>query len=211
MGCLFEDINLYIPTRLPLPHSLSSSCHFPIQVPPLSTESADNLISSKMSGAARRRGGRGRPDNTSDASSRRSLGNPAAPPGGFDGPASRGSASGPGSAGRGRGQSNPPSAAESAADSQPTSPGVAQTGLASTPTPQAGSQPDSRAGASPASQMPIRTDPARDNPPSYFDHMKNIDLPPSFYNFDREVCRSAGFLVLLHYCFTSLLSWSPNA
>ena len=141
-----------------------------------------------MSGAARRRGGRGPTDDTSDASSRRSLGTPAAPPGGFDGPASRGSASGPGSTGRGRGQSNPPSTAGSAPGSQPTSPRITQTGSANLATPQAGSQPGSRAGAPPAYEAPGRGDPAREDPlPRYTDSMKNIDLPPSFYNVNREV------------------------
>lgn len=138
-----------------------------------------------MSGAARRRGGRGPTDDTSDASSRRSIGTPAAPPGGFDGPASRGSASGPGSTGRGRGQSNPTSTADSTPGSQPTSPRISQTGIAP---PQAESQPGSRTGAPPpASQAPIRGDPAREVQALYTDSMKNIDLPPSFYNVNREV------------------------
>ncbi len=134
-----------------------------------------------MSGAARRRGGRGHTDDSSDPSSRRGVGTPAAPPGGFDGPASRGSAS------RGRGQSNAPSTAGSAPISEPTSPPVAQTGFANVATPQAGSQPGSRAGAPPASQVPIHGDPARESQPLYTDSMRNIDLPPSFYNVNREV------------------------
>jgi hypothetical protein len=177
-----------------------------------------------MSGAARRRGGRGPNDDTSEASSRRSLGTPTAPPGGFDGPASRGSASGPASAGRGRG-SNPPSAAGSAPSSQPTSPRLSQTGFGTMTTSQAGSQPGSRAGAPPASQGPMRGDPARDQQSSYFDQMKNVDLPPSFYNFDervRDLCLlTAELFLLLHYSFTSfrafvsqsmnpLLHWSTN-
>jgi hypothetical protein len=136
-----------------------------------------------MSGAARRRGGRGHTDDTSDPSSRRGAG----PPGGFDGPASRGSASGPGSTGRGRGQSNAPSTAGSAPSSEPTSPPVAQAGFANVAAPQAGSQPGSRAGAPPASQAPTRGDPARESQPLYTDSMRNIDLPPSFYNVNREV------------------------
>lgn len=145
-----------------------------------------------MSGAARRRGGRGPTDETSDTSSRRTLGVPAAPPGGFDGPASRGSASGPGSTGRSRGQSNPPSAAGSAPGSQPTSPRLSQTGFTTMATPQAGSQPGSRAGAPLASEAPARGDPALDKEKetSYYDQMKNIDLPPSFYTIRSKVCLS---------------------
>jgi hypothetical protein len=145
-----------------------------------------------MSGAARRRGGRGPTDDTSDASSRRSIGTPAAPPGGFDGPASRGSASGPGSTGRGRGQSNPASTADSAPGSQPTSPRISQTGIGNVAPPQAESQAGSRAGAPPASQAPIRGDPAREVQALYTDSMKNIDLPPSFYNVNREVSLTYG-------------------
>jgi len=161
-----------------------------------------------MSGAARRRGGRGTADDASDASSRRTLGTPAAPPGGFDGPASRGSASGPGSTGRGRGQSNPSSAAGSAPGSQPTSPRLNQTGFATMTTPQASSQPGSRAGAPPASQVPIRGDPAREDQPSYYDQMKNIDLPPSLYNVHSKVCLSnIDSLIVLHYSFTSFVAF----
>ena len=160
-----------------------------------------------MSGAARRRGGRGRKENPSETSSRPSLGTPAAPPDGFDGPASRGSASGPGPTGRGRGSSNPPSAAGSAPGSQPTSPRLSQTGFGtmtpSEPTPQ----PGSRAGAPPASQGPVRGDPARDNQPLYTDAMRNIDLPPSFYNFNREVrelrLSTIDFFIMIQHPFTS--------
>ena len=149
-----------------------------------------------MSGAARRRGGRGGrgPANEmSDTSSRRgggqSIGIPAAPPGGFDGPASRGSASGPpGSQSQRRGSnapSNAPSAPGSAPQSQPTSPHLSQGQFGNLPS----SQPGSRAGAPLTAQEPPRGDPARDpaNRPKFTDSLKNVDLPPSFYNINHEV------------------------
>ena len=140
-----------------------------------------------MSGTARRRGRGGNPnDNVSDNSSRPSLGTPAAPRGGFDGPASRGSASGPGSAGRGRG-SNPPSAADSAPTSQPTSPHISQEGFGTITTSQPTSQPSGGADAPPAPQGPVTGDPARERQDYYTDQFKNVDLPPSFYNFDQRV------------------------
>ncbi len=146
-----------------------------------------------MSGAARRRGGRGPTNEMSDTSSRRgepqSLGTLAAPPGGFDGPASRGSASGPpGSQGASavRRGSNTPSQPGTAPQSQPTSPrlGQGQFGIMS------GSQPGSRAGAPPAAPEPPRRDPALDpgKDAKLTDSLKNVDLPASFYNMNREVC-----------------------
>jgi hypothetical protein len=129
-----------------------------------------------MSGTARRRGRGGNPnDNVSDNSSRPSLGTPAAPRG-----------SGPGSTGRGRG-SNPPPAASSAPESQPTNPPVSQEAFGAITTSQPTSQPGGRAGASPAPQGPVTGDPARERQDYYTDQFKNVDLPPSFYNFDERV------------------------
>jgi hypothetical protein len=136
-----------------------------------------------MSGTARRRGRGGNPnDNVSDNSSRPS-GTPAAPRGGS---ASRG----PGSAGRGRG-SNPPAAAGPAPAPQPTSPPVSQQASGVTTTPKPASEPAGRASAPPAPQGPVTGDPARERQDYYTDQFKNVDLPPSFYNFDdrvRDLC-----------------------
>ena len=137
-----------------------------------------------MSGTARRRGRGGNPnDNTSDNSSRPSLGTPAAPRGGS---ASRGSASGPGSTGRGRG-SKPPPAAGPAPASQPTSPPVSQQASGAITASQPASEPGGRASAPPAPQGPVTGDPARERQDYYTDQFKNVDLPPSFYNFDERV------------------------
>ena len=140
-----------------------------------------------MSGTARRRGRGGNPnDNVTDNSSRPSLGTPPAPRGGFDGPASRGSASGPGSTGRGRG-SNPPPGAGSTPGSQPTSSPTGQQAFGAITTPQPTSEPGGRATAPPAPQGPVTGDPARERQDYYTDQFKNVDLPPSFYNFDERV------------------------
>jgi hypothetical protein len=136
-----------------------------------------------MSGTARRRGRGGNPnDNVSDNSSR-PPGTPAAPRGGS---ASRG----PGSAGRGRG-SNPPPAAGPAPAPKPTSPPISQQASGVTTTPQPASEPAGRASAPPAPQGPVTGDPARERQDYYTDQFKNVDLPPSFYNFDdrvRDLC-----------------------
>ena len=148
-----------------------------------------------MSGAARRRG-RGRAnagdDNTSQSSSRRGD---RLQPGAFDGPASRGSASGTGTSGARR-PSNPPSVGSGRGTPQPPEGGFA---------PQAG-QPGSRrssvsgAASQPASQaaaQPIqRGDPARDRPDRTTDALKNVDLPASFFNIDNLVS-----LLLFHVYF----------
>ena len=143
-----------------------------------------------MSGASRKRGGRGPGDQTSDTSSRRGgpLSQTLAPPGAFDGPASRGSASAPGSAGRH--PSNAPSVT-----SQPQSPGgsprPAQGGFTSTSASRGGSRPASivgtPSGPQPGIQQQMRGDPARDFRPRYTDSLRNVDLPASFYNIDHLV------------------------
>lgn len=135
-----------------------------------------------MSGAARRRG-RGRPKTNDEASepssSQRGRGAGLRAPGQFDGPASRGSASGAGS--QSRGGSNAPSAGSQ--------------GGTSTAQPQHGSQPSSRRESvsgitSGIAQMNV--DPARDpeNVPRYTDQLRNVDLPATFYNIDALVSHS---------------------
>jgi hypothetical protein len=140
-----------------------------------------------MSGAARRRG-RGRAtagdedQNLSETSSRRG-GPRQAPAGAFDGPASRGSASGTG-ASQGRRQSNPPSVTS----------GPAAGGFA----PQAGSRTPSVSGSQTQAPVPVvRGDPARDlqNQPRFTDQLKNVDLPASFYNIDQLVSQAFPSLV----------------
>lgn len=129
-----------------------------------------------MSGAARQRG-RGRAggeDLLSDTSSRRG-GPPRAQspraPGGFDGPASRGSASGAGSGAgsQGRRPSNPPSVGSGG-----RSPTQSQGSFQPSNVPQ---------------QQQVRGDPARDQReiPKLTDALKNLDLPASFYNVDERV------------------------
>lgn len=174
-----------------------------------------------MSGSARRRGkpgnaGRGAANDPSDTSSLpsgpgQSIGAPAAPRGGFDGPASRGSASGPAGSQSRRG-SNVPSVG-SAPQSQPTSPrpgqGPSQSNIAGV----VGSQPPSRAGVQPAPTAPMQGDPARDGPaPKYTDQMRNIDLPPSFYNYDKEVSAPHVFTprLSLHHVHCCTMSCMPR-
>jgi hypothetical protein len=128
-----------------------------------------------MSGAARQRGrGRAGGEDLSDTSSRRGGPPGARPPrapGGFDGPASRGSASGAGSgvSSQGRRPSNPPSV-----DSGARSPTQSQGAFQPSTVPQ---------------QQQVRGDPARDqqNVPKLTDALKNLDLPASFYNIDQSV------------------------
>jgi len=131
-----------------------------------------------MSGAAKGRGGQrgrglGQTSESSDTSSRR--GDRLAPPGAFDGPASRGTASGTGGSQRGstRGSPNPP-----------------QGGFA----PQAPSAPSRASSVSaPQSQVavaprPVVTgDPARERPDRVTDAVRNVDLPASGYNIDNMV------------------------
>ena len=142
-----------------------------------------------MSGSARRRGGRGRgrAGQPPDTSSGRGVpSGPAAPPGAFDGPASRGSASGPPGS-TGRGGSNVPSVA-SVPQSGGESPQPPQGAFTPTPGVQGGGRVASAAGAPQAAQAP-RGDPAREvgSAPRYTDQLRNIDLPASFYNFDNIV------------------------
>ena len=138
-----------------------------------------------MSQAARRRG-RGRAaagnDDQSETSARRG-GPRQTPAGAFDGPASRGSASGTGTS-QGRRTSNPPSVTSGPA--QPPAGGFAPQGG------QAGSRRSSVSGGQsmPGQPIPVvRGDPARDpqNAPRYTDKLKNIDLPASFFNIDQLV------------------------
>ncbi len=139
-----------------------------------------------MSGAARQRG-RGRAGGQESVSSPSRRGDRLAPPpvGGHDGPASRGSASGPGSHGRG------PSSAASVSSGQ-GSPNPGQGSAAPQPS-QAGSRHSTQSGgqgptSGPAQPTPaIQGDPARDHPARYTDALRNIDLPPSFYNIDQLV------------------------
>ena len=138
-----------------------------------------------MSGAARRRG-RGRANvQQGDGSTETSASQPRrgtarqVPAGGFDGPASRGSASGTGTSGRR--DSNPPS--------MTSGQGTPQGGFA----PQ-GSQPGSRrssisGGQTQPAAAPRRLDPALDpeRVPRTTDALKNVDLPASFYEVDNLV------------------------
>lgn len=86
----------------------------------------------------------------------------------FDGPASRGSASGAGSQSQSQ-FSGPP----------------ASSGRGS----QAGSQAPSQPASQPAAQVAlIGRDPAREGPaPRATDGIKNVDMPASFYNIDGQV------------------------
>ncbi len=126
-----------------------------------------------MSGPARKRGAgratRGQP--SSETSSRRGDRlQPGGFAGGYDGPASRGSASNVGS---GHGGS-------------PTAP---QGGFAPQ-APSAGSRRSSQSGgAPPQPSQPAapRGDPARESQPRYTDQLRNVDLPASFYNIDQLV------------------------
>ncbi|KAJ9611980.1 Protein argonaute [Cladophialophora chaetospira] len=114
-------------------------------------------------------------------------------PGGFDGPASRGSASqsGPGVAGRGAG-STVPSTVSGAG-----SPGVPAGGFESQ-APTASSRRSSQSGGPAPAAAPLG-DPARDRPTRFTDGMRNVDLPPSFYNIDQlyslptEFAKRPGF------------------
>ncbi|KAL6245196.1 Protein argonaute [Rhinocladiella similis] len=123
-----------------------------------------------MSGAARKRAaGRATGGTTSsESSSRRGdrLGQGGFS-GGFDGPASRGSASNVGS---GHG----------------TSPNAPQGGFAPQNPPTA-SRRSSQSGSGAAPNLPAAPlgDPARDRPSRYTDQLRNVDLPPSFYNIDQ--------------------------
>lgn len=154
-----------------------------------------------MSGAARQRGrGRAGGEETSDTSSRRGGppgAQPSRAPGGFDGPASRGSASASASGvgSQGRRPSNPPS--------------VGSGGRS--PTQSQGSfQPPST-----VQQQRITGDPARDQDkqPKLTDALKNLDLPASFYNIDQTVrlhvrCHRMFFLVLHTQYFLPPLSYN---
>lgn len=145
-----------------------------------------------MSGSARRRGqARGRGGGDADGegtedSSRRGRGGRGRNRGGrgargavtpFDGPASRGTGSVPGSQGPG---SNAPSSVtgppQGGFGSQGDPAGSRRSSVSRTP-----SQPPQQAQAAPPAG-----DPARENPvdTSAFRDMKNIDFPASFYNLD---------------------------
>ncbi|KAK4934510.1 Protein argonaute [Elasticomyces elasticus] len=131
-----------------------------------------------MSQAPRRRGaGRAARGPASSETSSRRGDRLQVPPGGFDGPASRGS----GSASHGRQPSNAPSVT-STSPSAPQSGFPPQTGTAGSPRSSSAGQtaPPSQA------QAPIvQGDPARESQPRYTDALRNIDLPPSFYNIDQ--------------------------
>ncbi len=126
-----------------------------------------------MSGPARKIGaGRatiGQP--SSETSSRRGDRlQPGGFAGGYDGPASRGSASNVGSGHGG-------------------SPSVPQ-GAFAPQAPSAGSRRSSQSGvAPPQPSQPAapRGDPARESQPRYTDQLRNVDLPASFYNIDQLV------------------------
>ncbi|EXJ86436.1 hypothetical protein A1O3_03387 [Capronia epimyces CBS 606.96] len=142
-----------------------------------------------MSGAARRRGaGRATRGQASETSSRRGD-RLQVPGGGFDGPASRGSASASGQGSHGRQDSNAPPAGSGRG-----SPITPQGGFAAQAS-QAASRRSSQSGGpaqqtQPAGlavqQAPVRPgDPARDQQPRYSDQLRNLDLPASFYNIDQ--------------------------
>ncbi|KAJ9500329.1 Protein argonaute [Exophiala xenobiotica] len=125
-----------------------------------------------MSGPARKRGAgratRGQP--SSETSSRRGDRlQPGGFAGGYDGPASRGSASNVGS---GHG----------------VSPTVPQGGFAPQAPSAGGSRRSSQSGGAPPQPgqlAPPQGDPARENRPRYTDQLRNVDLPASFYNIDQ--------------------------
>ncbi|OQV05203.1 Piwi domain-containing protein [Cladophialophora immunda] len=130
-----------------------------------------------MSGAARKRGaGRAtRGQQPSETASRRGD-RLQVPGGGFDGPASRGSAS----------QSAPGSAGRGAAASGAGSPSVPQGGFEAQSQPPS-SRRSSQSGGQPSQTQAtvLRVDPALDRQARYTDQMRNIDLPASFYNIDQ--------------------------
>ncbi|KAH0846902.1 hypothetical protein FOPE_12523 [Fonsecaea pedrosoi] len=149
-----------------------------------------------MSGAARKRGaGRAtRGQQPAETSSRRGD-RLQVPGGGFDGPASRGSASqsGPGSAGRGA-ASTAPSVASGAG-----SPSVSQGGPEEQSQPRRSSQ---SGGAPPQTQGTVlRGDPAQDRPSRFTDQMRNVDLPASFYNIDQLSVGPFRSAVQCHFPF----------
>ncbi len=134
-----------------------------------------------MSGAARRRG-RGRAtagdEDNSQSSSRRGD---RLQPGAFDGPASRGSASGTGTSGARR-PSNPPSVGSGTPEGG-VAPQAGQAGSRRSSVLGAASQPAPQA----AAQVTPRGDPARERPDRATDALKNVDLPASFFNIDNLV------------------------
>lgn len=143
-----------------------------------------------MSGAARHRGGgraAGGNDTSSETSSRPSRpprrGNRQQGPGGFDGPASRGSASNTGS--HGHHASNAPSVGSSRG-----SPIAPQGGPISPPS-QRQSSGQSQAFSANQPTSGLLVDPARDNPPRPSDALRNVDLPASFYAIDKLVSASS--------------------
>jgi hypothetical protein len=141
-----------------------------------------------MSGPARRRGGGratggGGGGGSSETSSRR--GDRLQVPGGFDGPASRGTASGTGS--QGRRASNAPSVGSGRGSPNPPQGGFA---------PQSSQAPSQASAHSQVSTQPqtapmLQGDPARENQPRYTDSLRNIDLPASFYGIDKLVSASS--------------------
>ena len=141
--------------------------------------------------AARKRGAGGRAARGQQPAETASRRGDRLQPGGFDGPASRGSASQSGPAtGRGAG-STAPSAASGAG-----SPGV-PAGGSEAPPPTASSRRSSQSGGPPPSQAQLAApqgDPARDRPARYTDSMRNLDLPASFYNIDQLVSHSPSIL-----------------
>ncbi|EXJ80239.1 hypothetical protein A1O1_08381 [Capronia coronata CBS 617.96] len=145
-----------------------------------------------MSGAARRRGaGRATRGQASETSSSRRGDRLQVPAGGFDGPASRGSASASGPGSQGRQASTAPSVGSGRGSPNPPQGGFAQQGSqpASRRSSQSGGPPPQTQPASPTAQhAPVtRGDPARDHQPRYTDQLRNLDLPASFYNIDQLV------------------------
>ncbi|ETI23114.1 hypothetical protein G647_04911 [Cladophialophora carrionii CBS 160.54] len=144
-----------------------------------------------MSNSARKRGaGRAtRGQQPAETASRRGDRQQA---GGFDGPASRGSGSqsGPGTAGRGAGSTAP--SAESATGS-PGAPAGGFEAQAPTSSSHRSSQSGGPEQTQPQAAAPLG-DPARDRPPRFTDQMRNVDLPPSFYNIDQLVSHSPSIL-----------------
>jgi hypothetical protein len=148
-----------------------------------------------MSGSARNRG---TSHNTrvqpAETASRR--GDRLMPPGAFDGPASRGSASQSGPGGRGSvpnasGHGSP----ASGSGFEPQAPTASSRRLSQ----YGGSQQ-----AAPQAMNLPAVDPARDpgNAPRLTDRLRNVDLPPSFYNIDAQVSNK---LLLVFAC----ISFSP--
>ena len=151
--------------------------------------------------AARKRGGTGRATRGQQPAETAGRRGDRLQPGGFDGPASRGSGSqsGPAAPGRGSAPSAPPTGG-------PGSPGL-QPPASEAPAPSTSSRRSSQSGGAPPPQAQLaapRGDPARERADRYTDGLKNVDLPASFFNIDQlvsqlsSISNSAPFQSVTH-------------